>query len=102
LWCQESVGGITRPHTRLGTGKLQFREAANLRFTDRSHNIGNGSQQDGAFRGLSQNVMASATEATSDNIDRMQHEASDMVHKSGEQMSQMAQDANNYVQEPIH
>ena len=56
----------------------------------------------GAFRGLTQNVMASAAEATSDNIDRMQHEASDMVHKGGEQMTQMAQDANNYVQEPIH
>jgi len=56
----------------------------------------------GAFRGLAQNVTASAAEATSDNIDRMQHEASDKVQKGGEQMTQMAQDANNYVQEPIH
>jgi len=44
--------------------------------------------------------MTSAAEATSDNIDRMQHEASGMVHKGGEQVSQV--DANNYVQEPLH
>ena len=68
---------------------LQDYASQNLRFA-------------GAFRGLAQNVMASAAEATSDNIDRMQHEASDMVHKGGEQMSQMAQDANTYVQEPLH
>jgi hypothetical protein len=35
-------------------------------------------------------------------IDRMQHEASDMLHKAGEQMDQRAQDTNNYVQEPLH
>jgi hypothetical protein len=68
---------------------LQDYASQNLRFA-------------GAFRGLAQNVMATAAEATSENIDRMQHEASDMVHKGGEQMSQMAQDANNYVQEPLH
>jgi hypothetical protein len=68
---------------------LQDYASQNLRFA-------------GAFRGLAQNVMATAAEATSDNIDRMQHEASDMVHKGGEQMSQMAQDANTYVQEPLH
>jgi hypothetical protein len=56
----------------------------------------------GAFRGLAQNVMASTAEATSENIDRMQHEASDMVHREGAQMDQMAQDAGNYVQEPLH
>jgi hypothetical protein len=56
----------------------------------------------GAFRGLARNVVAQAADATSDNIDRMQHEASDMVHKAGEQMDQTTQDANNYVQEPLH
>jgi hypothetical protein len=68
---------------------LQDYASQNLRFA-------------GTFGGLAQNVMTSAAEATSENIDRMQHEASDMVHKGGEQMSQVAQDANNYVQEPIH
>jgi hypothetical protein len=56
----------------------------------------------GAFRGLARNVVASAADATSDNIDRMQNEASDMAHKAGEQMDQRTQDTNNYVQEPLH
>lgn len=56
----------------------------------------------GAFRGLTQNVMASAAETASENIDRMQHEASGMAHEAGEQMSQMAQDVNQYVQETQH
>jgi hypothetical protein len=68
---------------------LQDYASQNLRFV-------------GAFRGLARNAMASAAERASDNIDRMQHEASDMMHNGGEQMNQMAQDAGNYVQEPIH
>ncbi|HXB51735.1 MAG TPA: hypothetical protein VNU69_03170, partial [Rhizomicrobium sp.] len=68
---------------------LQDYASQNLRFA-------------GTFCGVARNVMTSAAEATSENIDRMQHEASDMVHKGGEQMGQMAQDANNYAQEPIH
>src|SRR5476651_197691 len=62
--------------------------------------IGQNIRVAGTFRGLAQNVMASATEATSDNIDRMQHEAGDMVHNAGEQMSHV--DTNTHVQEPIH
>jgi hypothetical protein len=63
----------------------------------------------GAFRGVAHNAMASATEAASDNIDRMQHEASDMVHKSeetaqhaGEQVEQATQDAEQNFQETQH
>ena len=74
----------------------------------------------GAFRGLTQNALASAAEAASDNIDRMQQNASEMVHQGSEQMNQAvhnatdmaqqtaeqvnqaAQDANHYVQEPVH
>ena len=75
----------------------------------------------GAFRGLTRNVVASAVEAGSDiaervqqetsetvhqaaeagaeTMDHVQHQPSDMVHQNGEQM---AQDANTYVQEPLH
>jgi hypothetical protein len=56
----------------------------------------------GAVRGLTQNVIASATETASGHIDRMQHEASDIVHQAGEQMNQMAQSVNNYAQETTH
>jgi hypothetical protein len=56
----------------------------------------------GALRGLTQNAMASATEAASDNIDRMQQGAAEMVHQAGEQVNQMAQDTNHYAQEPVH
>ena len=60
----------------------------------------------GAMRGLTKNVMASAVETASENIDRMQQEAgdamnraSDAMDKAGEQASHMVQQANNYVQE---
>jgi hypothetical protein len=56
----------------------------------------------GAFRGLTQNVMATAAETASDNIDRMQHQASSMVHQAGEQMDQAAQDVNTYAQHTQH
>jgi hypothetical protein len=63
-----------------------------------SHNM----RMAGALRGLTQNAMASAAETASDNIDRMQHQASAMVHQAGEQMDQMAQDANTYAQSTQH
>jgi hypothetical protein len=56
----------------------------------------------GAMRGLAQNVMASATETASGHIDRMQHEASDIVHQAGEQMNQMTQAVSNYAPETTH
>ena len=53
----------------------------------------------GALRGLTQNVMACASEHVSENIDRAQHQATDMAHQANEQMGHVAQDVNNnYVQ----
>ena len=63
----------------------------------------------GALRGLTKNAMESAAENASENIERMRHEAKDAMDKTnaamnraGEQISQMAQDNNNYVQETQH
>ena len=56
----------------------------------------------GAFRGIAQNVVASAAETASDNIDRMRHEGQQMADTAGEQMDQMAQDANTYMQSTQH
>ena len=71
--------------------------------------IGQNMRLAGALRGLTQNAMASATEAVSDNIDHTQHGAAEMVHQgaemaqqASEQVNQMAQDANHYTQEPVH
>jgi hypothetical protein len=56
----------------------------------------------GALRGLTQNAMACASEQAAENMDRAQHAAGDMAHQANEQMSHIAQNVNNYVQEPIH
>ncbi|HMH65214.1 MAG TPA: hypothetical protein VK515_06485 [Rhizomicrobium sp.] len=64
--------------------------------------IGQNMRVAGAFRGLAQNAMASASEAASENIDRTQHEAGEMVHSAAEQTGQMAQDADSFGQEPLH
>lgn len=74
----------------------------------------------GAFRGLTQNVVASASEAVSENIDRMQQGASqmaqqdseamdraaqngaEMAQQAGEHVNQMAQDVENTFQETQH
>ena len=56
----------------------------------------------GTLRGFTQNVMACASEQAAENIDRAQHAASNMAHETGQQMSHMAQDANNYVQQTQH
>lgn len=62
-----------------------------------------------AMRGLTKNMMTSAVETASDNIDRMQKEAGETMHRAedameqaGEQMSHMVQDANTYIQETQH
>ena len=71
----------------------------------------------GALRGLTRNVMETATESAADNIDRMQREAKDMAHQTedaihhaqdmghqavqqtDEQMGNIVQDTNNnYIQ----
>jgi len=69
-----------------------------------------------AMRGLTKNAMESAAENASENIERMRHEAKDVMDKAGEtmnragevmqqageQMSQAVQDNNNYIQETQH
>lgn len=63
----------------------------------------------GALRGLTKNAMESAAENASENIERMRHEAKDAMDKTaeamnraGEQVSQIVQDNNNYIQETQH
>jgi hypothetical protein len=70
----------------------------------------------GAFRGIAHNVVASAAETASENIDRMQqegqrvaevagHEMNRMADTAGQQMDQTAQNAqqaNTYVQGTQH
>ena len=56
----------------------------------------------GALRGLTQNVIASASEHAAEHMDHAQHAASEMAHQVNEQMSNIAQDVNTYVQTPVH
>ena len=59
----------------------------------------------GAFRGIAHNVVASATETASENIDRMQQDGQQMVEAAGQQVEQMAQDVqqvDTYVQQTQH
>ena len=56
----------------------------------------------GALRGLTQNVVACASEHAAENMNRTRQAASDMAHQVGEQMSHIAQDVNTYAQEPVH
>ena len=55
-----------------------------------------------ALRGLTQNVMACASEQASEHMDRAQHAASDMAQQVNDQMSHIAQDVNTYTQAPVH
>lgn len=56
----------------------------------------------GAFRGLTQNVVASAAQTASQTVERMQQDASEMAEQAGQQMNQMAQQVETYVQETQH
>ena len=67
----------------------------------------------GAFRGLAHDVMTTAAETASENLDRMQQDGREMaaavdrqvdqaVETAGNQVNQMAQDADNYVQQTQH
>ena len=59
----------------------------------------------GAFRGIAHNVVASAAETASENIDRMQQEGPQVAEVAGQQMEQMAQETqqvNTYVQQTQH
>jgi hypothetical protein len=52
----------------------------------------------GALRGLTQNVMACASE----NLDHAQHIANDLAQETNQQMSHIADEVNTYVQQPVH
>ena len=52
----------------------------------------------GAFRGVTQNVMACASQ----NMDHAQHTAKDVAQETGQQTSHIADDVNSYVQQPVH
>ena len=56
----------------------------------------------GAFRGVAQNVVASAAETASQTVDRMQQEAGEIAEQAGEQMSQAAETVEGYIQETQH
>ena len=54
--------------------------------------IGHNMRIAGAMRGLTQNVMARASEQTAQSMDRAQHAAKDMAHETAQQMSHIAQE----------
>jgi hypothetical protein len=56
----------------------------------------------GAFRGMAQNVVASAAQTASQTVDHMQQEAGEMAEQAGEQMHQAAETVEDYVQETQH
>ena len=58
----------------------------------------------GALRGIAHNVVASAAETASENIDRMQQDGQQVAEVAGQQMERMAQDApgKQLVQETQH
>ena len=56
----------------------------------------------GAFRGVAQNVVASAAETASQTVDHIQQEAGEMAEQAGEQMNRTAETVENYVQETQH
>ena len=56
----------------------------------------------GAFRGLTQNVVASASQTAAQAMDQMQQDASEVIEQAGQQMNQAAQQVETYVQETQH
>ena len=64
--------------------------------------IGQNMRMAGALRGLTQNVMATASEQRAENVERVQHAAKDMAHEAGQQMSHAAEEAGNYGQQIQH
>jgi hypothetical protein len=62
-----------------------------------------------ALRGFTKNMMETTAETASESVEQMQHQASDAMHQAsdvmqqtGEQVSHMVQDPNNYGQETQH
>lgn len=64
--------------------------------------IGQNMRMAGALRGLTQNVMASASEQAAENIGRAQHAAKEMAHEAGQQASHAVQDTSNYGEQTQH
>jgi hypothetical protein len=56
----------------------------------------------GAFRGVAQNVVASAAQTASKTVDQMQQDAGEMVEQAGQQMNQAAETVETYVQQTQH
>ena len=56
----------------------------------------------GALRGLAHNVVASAAETASENIDRMQQDGHEIAQAAGQQVNQMAETTNTYLQQTQH
>lgn len=56
----------------------------------------------GAFRGLAHDVMTTAAETASENIDRMQQDGREMAETVDRHVNQTVQDASTYVQETHH
>ena len=56
----------------------------------------------GAFRGIAHEVVANIGETASENIDRMQQEGREMTETVGNQVSQMAREAENAARETQH
>ncbi len=60
--------------------------------------FGHNMRMAGALRGLTQNVMACASEQAAQGMERAQHAAKEMAHETDQQVSHVAQDGNNYAQ----
>ena len=59
--------------------------------------IGHNMRIAGALRGLTQNVMACASEQAAQSMDRAQNAAKEMAHETGQQMSNVVQETNTYA-----
>jgi hypothetical protein len=55
----------------------------------------------GAFRGLTHEVVTTAAETASQNIDRMRQDGQEAAETAGHQMNQMAQDAGNQMDQMV-
>ena len=64
--------------------------------------IGHNMRMAGALRGLTQNVVACASEQAAQSMDRAHQAAKDMTHEAGQQMSNAVQETNSYIQQTQH
>jgi hypothetical protein len=64
--------------------------------------IGQNMRVAGALRGLTQKVMACASEQMAENVDRAENAARDMAHEAGQQINHVAQEGNRHAQQIQH